>query len=74
MIYALQKLTETSNTYPYEKNSERMAELARDYHESLQRQGSLASQEEREGCIRESLEAIQVKITPQQKKALKRKS
>ena len=57
LIYALQKPgVETDN--PYEKNSMKMAELARDYHENLQKHDIAVGTVEREECINSSLAAI----------------
>ena len=71
LIYALRKPgVETEN--PYEKNLMKMAELARDYHENLQKHDIAVGTVEREDFINSSLAMIQVRLMPYQKENLGR--
>lgn len=72
LIYALCK-PRIATEDPYEKSSMKMAELARDYHENLQKHDPSVETMEREECIKGSLGAIQtVRILPHQIENLKR--
>jgi hypothetical protein len=72
MIYALRKPAEhgadPNAPAQYEKNSQRMAEMARDYHEALQSQvdGDQPTEEDREQKIKQVLENISTKLTDEQ--------
>lgn len=76
MIYALRKPmepeTDPNGPAQYEKNSQKMAELARDYHENLQIDENLPAEELREEKIRTVLENITAKTTDEQFEAMKR--
>ncbi|KAK1217942.1 hypothetical protein PQX77_019381 [Marasmius sp. AFHP31] len=68
-INALRKLGTDPNSDAetnYEKDSRKMAELARDYHESLQTQGLQEDREKRERDTQESLNNISAKLSEAQ--------
>jgi hypothetical protein len=72
VIYALRKPEPLDqNRDPYEKNSKRMAELAKDYHESLQTQGINLNKDLRDHCTKEALESLRTKTNLDQKEILK---
>ncbi|KAJ3853366.1 Endonuclease/exonuclease/phosphatase, partial [Lentinula lateritia] len=76
IIYALEKPTQVSqvrDTEPpllsraeFEKHSQKMAELARDYHDSLQLKGLNHNPQDRQEAITEALEKISSKLTDRQ--------
>jgi len=72
IIYALRKPEENNNGDPYEKDSQRMAELARNYHESLQKDGINPDKELRERCTEEALASLQKRLTPEQSEQLRK--
>ncbi|KAF8178318.1 Endonuclease/exonuclease/phosphatase, partial [Mycena galopus ATCC 62051] len=76
MIYALRKPAEPgadANTpAQYEKNSQKMAEMARDYHEKLQNDDDPPQEEIREEKIKTVLENIDAVPTEDQTEMMKR--
>ncbi len=73
IIYALRKpQTENVNEQdPYEKDSQKMAELARNYHENLQNNGINPNKEIRDQCTEEALASLQKVVTPEERELLK---
>ncbi|KAJ3991447.1 Endonuclease/exonuclease/phosphatase [Lentinula boryana] len=77
MIYAFKKPHINRNSQgvlpgdAYEKNSSKMAELARDYHEQLQLQGNEEStSRERTSAIEKTLDVIENRVSPEQQEML----
>ncbi|KAI5824634.1 hypothetical protein K523DRAFT_221703, partial [Schizophyllum commune Tattone D] len=72
LIYAL----ETGERHPrsgdpiYEKDSEKMAELARKYHRDLQKDEQETHQDTREAAIREALQSIEKRLSEEQSEEL----
>ena len=74
VFYALRKPHVNGAEDPYEKSSSKMAALARDYHENLQKEGALNMEPlDREESFKEPLEAIKTGATPVQQDTLKTK-
>ena len=76
LIYALKKREQNgpcrNNGEPkYEKNSEKMASLARDYHEDLQNQGLEDDMDKQTACKIEALSHITTQPTPMQREVLR---
>ena len=57
---------------PYEKNSTQMAELARKYHEALQKEEININQDQREQCTEETLNSLKTQTTENQQDLLRR--
>ena len=71
-IYALRKhQTDNNRQDPYEKNSQKMAELARNYHENLQKDGIDPDRTLRDQCTEEALAALQRRVNVEQRNLLR---
>ncbi|KAL1751054.1 Endonuclease/exonuclease/phosphatase, partial [Schizophyllum commune] len=72
LIYAL----ETGERQPrsgdpiYEKDSEKMAELARKYHRDLQKDDREVAQDVREAAIKEALQSVESRLSEEQREEL----
>ncbi|KAF8957775.1 Endonuclease/exonuclease/phosphatase, partial [Flammula alnicola] len=73
MIYALAKPNANPNEDPYEKQSQKMAELARNYHAELQGVGAEVEPQVRDENTRKVLQAIKARTTEEQRKILSAK-
>ena len=73
IIYALRKpQTRLNNEQnPYEKDSQEMAELARNYHENLQNDGINPNIETRDQCTEEALASLQKTVTTDESELLR---
>ncbi|KAH9833131.1 uncharacterized protein C8Q71DRAFT_674280, partial [Rhodofomes roseus] len=69
IISMLRKQT-YNNSIAYEKNSEKMTELAKDYHNNLQSAGIEPDTAKREQCTKEVLSHITAKPTEEQREEL----
>ena len=74
IIYALRKPQLNNNTEQdtYEKNSRKMAELTRDYHENIQKIGINPDNTLRDQCTQEALASIRKTTSEDQKNLLKK--
>ena len=63
IIHRLQKQHRDDDEPEYEKDSQKMAQLARDYHEDLQSQGRHPDPDKREEKMQQVLQNISVKLT-----------
>ncbi|KAG1777129.1 hypothetical protein EV702DRAFT_956115, partial [Suillus placidus] len=70
-IIELRKLDSTKEDPLYEKRSDKMAELVRDYYESLQSEG-LATSTERQAAIENVLGIIQTQLSLENKEELEK--
>ena len=74
VIYALRKPDVNGPEDIYEKSSDRMAELGRNYHENLQKEGNLnVDNPVREEDFKEPLRAVKTEVAESQQGALKAK-
>ena len=74
VFYALRKPHVHGVEDIYESSSNKMAELARDYHESLQKEGILnMGPEAREESLKRPMQAIEAEVTPAQREDMKMK-
>ncbi len=74
IIYALRKHQTNNNNGQdsHEKNSKRMAELARDYHENFQRDGINSNNAFRNQCTEEALRSLEKRVGTDQRDLLKK--